>query len=58
VEAALGAGTDMQLVNTSTNRLQCQSAPSTALVGDVKLTDSNAPTQANITHAAISTATL
>jgi hypothetical protein len=58
VETALDARTGMQLVNTSANRLHCQSAPSAALVGDVRLTDSNAATQANIAHAAISTATL
>jgi hypothetical protein len=48
----------VQPVNTSANRLHCQSAPSAALVGDVRLTDSNATTQANITYAAISTAAL
>ena len=48
----------MQLVNTSANRLHCRSAPSAALVGDVRLTDSNAATQANIAHAANSTTTL
>jgi hypothetical protein len=57
-ESASGAGTGLQLVNTSANRLHCQSVPSAALVGDVRLTDSNAATQANIAHAAISTATL
>jgi hypothetical protein len=45
-------------VTTSANRLHCQSAPSAALVGDVRLTDSNAATQENITYAAISTAAL
>ena len=55
---ASGARTGLQLVNTSANRLHCQSVPSAALVGDVRLTDSNAATQANIAHAAISTATL
>jgi hypothetical protein len=44
----------MQLVNTSAKRLHCQSEPSAALVGD---DDSNAATQANIAHAAITTAT-
>ena len=58
VETTSGALTGMQLVNTSANRLHRQSAPSAALVGDVRLTDSNAATQANITYAAISTATL
>ena len=57
-KSASGARTGMQLVNTSANRLHCQSAPSAALVGDVRLTDSNAATQANIAHAAISTTTL
>jgi len=55
---ASGASTGMQLVNTSANRLHCQSAPSATLVGDVRLTDSNAATQATITYATISTATL
>ena len=42
------AGAGVQVVNTSTNRLHCQSAPSAALV-DVRLVDSNAAaTQANI----------
>jgi hypothetical protein len=57
-ETASGARTGMQLVNTSANRLHCQSAPSAALVGDVRLTNSNAAKQANIAHAAISTTTL
>jgi hypothetical protein len=52
------ARTGVQVVNTSANRLHCQSAPSAVLVGDVRLTDSNAATQANITYAAISTAPL
>src|SRR6266702_4368026 len=51
------AGAGVQVVNTSTNRLHCQSAPSAALV-DVRLVDSNAATQANITYAAISTTPL
>ena len=55
MSSASGAGTGLQLVNTSANRLHCQSVPSAALVGDVRLTNSNAATQAN---AAISTATL
>ena len=55
---ASGVRTGMQLVNTSANRLHCQSAPSAALVGDVRLTDSSAATQANIAHAAISSTTL
>ena len=46
-QAASGARTGLQLVNTSANRLHCQSVPSAALVGDVRLTDSNAATQAN-----------
>jgi hypothetical protein len=44
----------MQLVNTSAKRLHCQSEPSAALVDD---DDSNAATQANIAHAAITTTT-
>jgi hypothetical protein len=52
------ARTGVQVVNTSANRLHCQSAPSAVPVGDVRLTDSNAATQANITYAAISTAPL
>ena len=51
-KSASGARTGMQLVNTSANRLHCQSEPSAALVGDVRLTDSNAATHANIAHAA------
>src|SRR6185295_17960309 len=58
VETASGPRTGMQLVNRSANRLHCQSAPSAALMGDVRLTDSNAATQANIAQAAISTTTL
>ena len=54
VETASVARTGMQLVNTSANRLHCQSAPSAALVGDVRLTESNAATQANNAHPAIS----
>ena len=57
-KSASGARTGMQLVNTSAKRLHCQSEPSAALVGDVRLTDSNAATQANIANAAISTTTL
>ena len=34
-KSASGARTGMQLVNTSANRLHCQSVPSAALVGDV-----------------------
>ena len=58
VETVSGACAGMQLVNTSANLLHCQSAPSAALVGDARLTDSNAATQANTTYATISTATL
>jgi len=58
VKTVSSARTGVQLVNTSANRLHCQSTPSAALVGDVWLTDSNAATQANVTHAAISTAPL
>jgi len=58
VERASCARTGVQVVNTSATRLHCQSAPSSALVGDVGLTDSNAATQANITYAASSTAPL
>ncbi|MCK1737544.1 hypothetical protein IVA79_27070 [Bradyrhizobium sp. 138] len=45
-------------MNTSANRLHRQSAPSAALVGDVRLTDRNADTQANVTYAAINIALL
>ena len=57
-KSASGARTGMQLVNMSANRPHCQSVPSAALVGDVRLTDSNAATQANIRYAAISRAPL
>ncbi|KOY05469.1 hypothetical protein AF336_35185 [Bradyrhizobium diazoefficiens] len=50
--------TGVQVVNTRANRLHCQSAPSAALVGDVRLTDRNAATQANVTYAAINIALL
>jgi len=48
----------VQVVTTSANRVHCQRALRAVLVGDVRLTDSTAPTQANITYAPISIALL